>query len=94
MVFIMILKLDISWNDVQSNKLKPMSKQGQVLKCKSCRHLLISEPDDVLYHSSEDAVGDCGLFYIKPSVEWIPLEEHVLQGKIDCPGCQGNLSCE
>jgi hypothetical protein len=50
---------------------------------------LISEPDNVLYHPSENADRDCGLFYINPSVEWIPIEENVLQGKIDCPGCHG-----
>jgi hypothetical protein len=89
MVIILTLIADISWDESQSNSLKPISKQGQVLKCKNCRYLLISEPNDVLYHQPENSDRDCGLFFIKPSVEWIPIEENVLQGKIDCPRCCG-----
>lgn len=86
----MLLNVDVSWEDMQSNNLKPISKQQQVLKCKSCRFLLISEPEDLLYHASDDPTKDCGLIYLRPFVEWIPIEENVIQGKIECPKCQCN----
>ena len=83
--------LDLSWEN-SDNIQKPISKQGQVLKCKSCRFLLISEPDDILYHPGNDHMIECGLFYLNPAVNWIPIQDGIIQGKIDCPNCHCNFS--
>ena len=73
--------------------MKPISIQSQTIKCRNCRFQLITNADDLIFHLSNDMHSQvpCGLYYINPFVAWIPIEEYVMQGKIDCPGCNGKL---